>query len=107
MSTTDLPTTHPTTAPDHQPSLLDVAVNAARAAHDELLAQVDQATTATDRASYWTRMATTETRYAEAREARGDIGDVLAAGNLRELATRSLFLAEWFATTEAVTAVTA
>jgi hypothetical protein len=105
VSTTDLPTT-PTTSPTDQPpdfaSDLDVAVTQARAAHDALLTQVDQITTDTDRADYWTRMATAETQYAEAREARGDIGDWLSAEKLRDLATRSLFLAEWFAT--AVTA---
>lgn len=106
MSTTDLPTTPPA-SPTDQPSPLDLAVNRARIAHDELLASVDTAKTAVERADYWTRMATAETRYAEAREQRGDLGDVPAATGLRDLATRSLFLAEWFATSEDTTPVTA
>lgn len=88
--TTD--TTTPTPA-EIEPSPLDVAVDQARAAHDALLTRIHEIATSTDRATYWTEMADAEDRYADTRDARGDIGDFVVAEDLRAMAKRSRELA--------------
>lgn len=83
-------TTHTTTPPaEVEPSELDIAVNTARAVHDQLISHVAQLLDDVERAEHWGRIADAETRYAEAREARGDIGDFLAAEQLRAMAEHS------------------
>jgi hypothetical protein len=88
-------TTH--TDPDvTEPSELDAAVNAAHAEYDQLLTHVAKIDDAA-RSQHWTQIAAAEQRCADARRARGDIGDYLAADDLSDMVAHSLSMAASYA----------
>lgn len=86
-------TTDPARETITDPSPLDLAVNQAHADYDHLIAHVAELPDDTARSQCWTQIAAAEQRCADARNARGNVGDYLAAVELADMVSHSLGMA--------------